>query len=37
MMGTEAGMIDWLEDWEAARERARETSRPIFLFLFSPT
>jgi hypothetical protein len=30
-------MIAWTESWEEARERARATERPIFLFLHSPT
>lgn len=30
-------MIHWIENWEQAREHARETDRPIFLFLHSPT
>jgi hypothetical protein len=30
-------MIRWIESWDEARERARETGRPIFLFLHSPT
>jgi len=29
-------MINWIDDWDAARVRARETKRPIFLFLYSP-
>ena len=29
--------IDWIEDWSVARERSRETGRPIFLFLHAPT
>jgi hypothetical protein len=29
-------MIRWHDDWEAARADARETRRPIFLFLYSP-
>ena len=30
-------MIAWLDTWEAARARAAETRKPIYLFLFSPT
>jgi len=29
-------MISWTETWDEARDRARETNRPIFLFLYSP-
>ena len=29
--------IDWIENWDEARARARETKRPIFLFLHSPS
>ena len=28
--------IPWIESWDDARARARETGRPIFLFLHSP-
>jgi hypothetical protein len=30
-------MIDWLESWEPARERAAAEKKPIFLFLHAPT
>ena len=29
-------MIDWQQDWQAAREAAQRLERPLFLFLFSP-
>ncbi|MCI0343461.1 MAG: thioredoxin family protein [Planctomycetales bacterium] len=30
-------MIPWTESWDQARKRAKETGKPIFLFLHSPT
>jgi len=29
-------MIAWHDTWDAARAGARETKRPIFLFVYSP-
>lgn len=30
-------MIPWIEDWERARAQAKESGRPIFLWLYAPT
>jgi len=30
-------MIEWMENWDEAVKRAGESSRPIFLFLHSPS
>jgi len=29
--------IEWIEDWEAGKAKAREQKKPIFLYLYSPT
>jgi hypothetical protein len=30
-------MIGWMDDWQAALERARVEDRGVFLFLHAPT
>jgi hypothetical protein len=30
-------MIKWIEQWDEARAKARESGKPIFLWLHSPT
>jgi hypothetical protein len=30
-------MINWIEQWDEARAKARESGKPIFLWLHSPT
>jgi hypothetical protein len=29
--------IQWMEAWDDARAAAHDASRPLYLFLFSPT
>jgi hypothetical protein len=30
-------MIPWTENWDEARERSKESGKPIHLFLHAPT
>lgn len=29
--------VEWIEDWDAAKAKAREQKKPLFLYLYSPT